>query len=193
MKSTSKTIRINFEATYTLAKGESIKDITKALEHACNTVVGDGFLTAHHNLDSQVDSYSATVQIGNKDTKPVSYWDAGVYNSGMGDVKPHTHEMRIADCRKTGSAYIEIDPIGGSNLDDNLTVVAEVSRLGEISADLPSLQLYIGEFNMARIYQLKDKLVIAPGDDTVSMKNERMITGIVRDGKQVYESVTVIE
>ena len=193
MNSTSKTIKISIEVTYDIAKTESIEGIAKTLEHACNTIVGDGFLTAHHNLDSQVESYSATVQIGNKDTKPVSYWDAGVYNSDQGEPKPHTHEMRIADCRKTGSAYIEIDPIGGSNLDDNLTVVAEVSRLGKISADLPSLQLYIGELNMARVYQLKDKLVVVPGDDTVSLKNERMITGIVRDGKQVYESVIVID
>jgi len=193
MKSTSKTIRINFEATYTLAPGESIEDIAKALEHACNTIVGDGFLSAHHNLNSEVDSYSANVQVGNKDAKPVSYWDAGVYNSSQGESKPHTHNMRVADCRKTGSAYIEIDPIGGSNLDDNLTVIAEVSRLSDITADLPSVQLYIGEFNMARVYQLKDKLVIAPGDDTVSIKNERMLTGVVRDGKEIHESIIVIE
>lgn len=54
-------LRITIEARYDLAYDETIEFISQTMEHAIETIVGDGFLTAHHNLDSDVEEYSASI------------------------------------------------------------------------------------------------------------------------------------
>ena len=55
-------LRLTIDVQYSLAPGETLEYVQNYLRHAVNTIIGDGFLSAHHNLDSEVHQYDAKIE-----------------------------------------------------------------------------------------------------------------------------------
>lgn len=61
--SSTPSLRITIDVQYDLAEGESIEFVQQYLQSSVDTIVGDGFLTAHHNIDSEVEEYNTNIAI----------------------------------------------------------------------------------------------------------------------------------
>ena len=55
-------LKITIDVTYDLAEGESLEYVTNAMASALQTITSDGFLSAHHNIYSEVDTYSTFIR-----------------------------------------------------------------------------------------------------------------------------------
>lgn len=91
----------------------------------------------------------------------VAYRDSKVYGHDI-DTGEKNFVCEINDQRTTGGRVsVTLAPVEG-DLDDSLTVTAEVNRLPESKHDVPCVRLEMGETLVALFYKQGDSLIVRP-------------------------------